>query len=138
MSDAYGPIDYLILEIPAGATVDATAAAMGDLLDQGVIALYDLMLVRKDDDGSCRELDLSGGPFAAFAGARAGLLDDEDLREAANALEPGRDAVVLLYENRWAVPFVIAARGDGVEVVASARLTAQEIMDALDAVEAAD
>jgi hypothetical protein len=138
MYDAHGPIDFLILELPQGAAVDATVQALEDLLDQGVIALYDLMLVRHDDDGVGRERDLADGPFAAFAGARAGLLDDEDVSEAANALEPGRDGLVLLYENRWAVPFVAAARGEGVEMVASARLTAQEIMDALDAVEATD
>jgi hypothetical protein len=55
----------------------------------------------------------------------------------ADVLEPGAVAAVVLYENAWAVPFVAAARAEDGQLVASARLTAQEIMDALDAVEAA-
>jgi hypothetical protein len=136
MSDVYGPIDFLILEMQPGASFDATVAALDDLIERQVIALYDLMLVHRDDDGSCRELDLADSPFAKYAGARSALFDEEDMREAANALEADRDALIVLYENRWAAPFAAAARHDGIEVVASARLTAQEIMDALEAVEA--
>ncbi len=58
--------------------------------------------------------------------------------EAAGVLEPGKAAAVLVYENAWAIPFVAAARGEDGEMVATARLSAQEIMDALDAAEAAD
>ena len=36
------------------------------------------------------------------------------------------------------IPFVAAARREGGELIASVRLTAQEIMDALDALEASD
>jgi hypothetical protein len=135
MSDVSGPIDFLILEVPAGAAATASAQALEDLLERDVLRLYDLVAVRKAGDGSCREVELADGPFAAFAGARSGLLGDDDVQEAANALEAGADAVIVLYENRWAVPFVAAARSEGIEVVASARLGAQEVMDALDAVE---
>ena len=53
-------------------------------------------------------------------------------------LEPGTYGVVLVYENAWAIPFVTAARQEGAELVASARFTATEIMDAIEAAEAAD
>jgi hypothetical protein len=135
MTDVPGPIDFLILEVPAGAAGTASAQALGELLERDVLRLYDLMAVHKADDGSCREVDLAHGPFSAFAGARSGLLGDDDVGEAANALEAGTDAVIVLYENHWAAPFVAAARSEGIEVVASARLTAQEIIAALDAVE---
>lgn len=142
MADATGPIDYLILEFPPDSAGTASAEALRTLVDDGVLALYDLMAVRKEADGSAGEVDLRSAAapaaWAAFAGARSGLLDDDDAREAANALEPGTGAVVIVYENRWAVPFVAAARGEGAEAVASARLSAQTIMDALDAVEAHD
>jgi hypothetical protein len=143
MADAYGPVDFLILEYPPDTDGTATARALTGLIDRGVVALYDLMVVRREPDGTAREIDLASGSadvpaaFATFAGARSGLLGADDVDEAANALEPGASAVVIVYENRWAAPFVSAARAEGVEVVASARLTAQEIMDALDEVEAA-
>jgi hypothetical protein len=142
VSDVFGPLDYLILEYPPGESGEASATALRQLVDRGVIALYDVMVVRKEADGSAHaDLDLTGemaglpSAFAAFAGARSGLLGDEAVEEVAQALEPGKIAVVLVYENRWAVPFVAAARAEGVELVASARLSAQEVMDTLDALE---
>jgi hypothetical protein len=144
MAATHGPVDFLILEFPPGAGADATAKALGDLVDRGVVGIYDLLFIQKGADGTARELDLQAGSvdapaaLAGFAGARSGLLGDDDVEEAAKALEPGTGALVVVYENRWAVPFVAAARSEGVEVVASARLTASEVMEALDAVEAAD
>ena len=78
-----------------------------------------------DDDG-----------FAAFAGATSGLLDDDDIAEAASVLEPGTSAVLLVYENAWASPFVTAAHAAGGRLVASERIPAQTLLDVLDAVEA--
>jgi uncharacterized membrane protein len=144
MEDVYGPVDYLILEYPSNTDGKATAHALSTLIDHDVVALYDLMVVHREPDGTAREIDLASGSeevpaaFASFTGARSGLLGADDVAEAANALEPGTSAVVILYENRWAVPFVAAARAEGVGVVASARLSAQEIMDTLDELEAVD
>jgi len=130
--DAHGPIDTLVIEFPGTATGEGTTRALAELVDRGVVLLYDLMVVRKDTDGSCVEVELATAPdgqlgaLRAFAGARSGLL------------EAGALGLVIVYENAWAAPFVAAARGEGAEMVGTARLTAQEIMDALDAAEAAD
>jgi dihydroorotase-like cyclic amidohydrolase len=140
--DVHGPIDFVVLEFPAGSGVPETAKALLELVDAGTVSIYDFMVVIRDETG-CAEVDLAemaDGPLASlsvFAGARSGLLDDEDVAQAAEMLDPGETAAIVVYENTWAVPLVAAARGEGAEVVASARLSAQEIMDALDAVEAA-
>jgi uncharacterized membrane protein len=136
-SDVHGPIDVIVVEFPSGGDMEPVRSALVDLLDAGTIRLYDLMVVRREQDGTITEVDLTAlpdGGFAleAFAGARSGLLGDDDLEDAAAVLEPGTTAALLVYENAWAVPFVAAARGAGGELVASARLSAQEIMDALD------
>ncbi len=141
--DVHGPIDFLIIEFPADGRGDGTAQALVDLLDQGTIRLFDLVAVSKAADGSCVEIDLTAGDarlaaFSQFAGGRSGLLGAQDVQEAANALDPDTVAIVVLYENTWAIPFVAAARDEDAQMVATARLTAQEIMDALDAVESAD
>jgi uncharacterized membrane protein len=142
MAEAYGPVDFLVLEFPPATPGAATARALADLVDREVVGIYDLMIVQKTADGSTREVDLREvsedipTALTSFAGARSGLLGDTDVQEAAKALDPGTSALVILYENRWAVPFVAAARAEGVEVIASERLTAQELMDALDALEA--
>lgn len=138
MADVHGPIDYVLLEFAGGHPLDEAATALLTLVDQGVVALYDLVAIRKEDDGTFSgiALDELGGSFAAFAGARSGLLGDEDLAEAAEALEPGTVAALIVYENTWAIPFVDAARRAGGQMVATARIPAQDVIEALDALEA--
>jgi hypothetical protein len=141
MSDVYGPIDLIVIEFPEGADGTGVRAALADLVEREVIHLFDLMVVRKEADGTITEVDLGatadgGLDLEAFSGARSGLLGDDDLADAAALLEPGVTAAILLYENAWAVPFVAAARDAGGEMVASVRLPAQSVMDALDALDA--
>jgi hypothetical protein len=71
-----------------------------------------------------------------FEGASSGLLSDEDVEEAASALEPGTSAALLVYENRWAAPFASAVRRSGGQLVASGRIPVQAVLAALDEAEA--
>ncbi len=139
MSDVYGPIDFVLLEFPGDRPLDEAAAALSALIELGVVALYDLVAVRKESDGTFSgiALDELGGSFAAFSGARSGLLGDDDLASAAEAMDPGTVAVLLVYENTWAVPFVGAALRAGGQMIATTRLPAQDVIDALDALESA-
>ena len=84
------------------------------------------------------DLDVdSVGAFFAFEGARSGLLGDEDVEEAAGAMEPGTVAALIVYENLWAIPFVAATLRAGGQMIASQRIPALDVMAALDAIEAA-
>lgn len=141
-TEVHGPVDYLVLEFPTDRMTGEMASALLDLVDRGVIRVYDLLVVQKDEDGSFRGIDINDlaadsiGGLTAFAGARSGLLGDDDVADAAGVLEPGTTAAVLVYENAWAAPFVAAARNSGAEVVASARIPADVLMEALDALDA--
>jgi hypothetical protein len=58
---------------------------------------------------SMSESEVELGPvdyLVQFQGAASGLLGADDYSEAAAALEPETAAAILLYENRWAEPFV--------------------------------
>jgi len=44
---------------------------------------------------------------------------------------------MIVYENRWAAPFAAAVRRNGGVLVDNQRIPAQDLMDALDAAEAA-
>lgn len=140
----YGPIDFLLLEGRAENMTGEAGAALLDLVERGIIRIYDLLVVRKEADGSFSGVELNDlsqdglGGFAAFAGARSGLLGDDDVAEAADALEAGTVGVLIVYENTWAVPFVAAARNAGGELIASARIPATDVMAALDALEAVE
>ena len=137
-TDAHGPIDYVVLEFPADNLDGSVAAEVLALVEAGIIRLFDVVIVAKADDGTVSTLAIEdlGEGFAAFAGASSGLIGDEDLDETASVIEPGTVAALLVYENAWAAGFVAATRAVGGEVVASGRIPAADLMDALDALDA--
>ena len=132
-----GPIDYLVVEWPGQQPNGELAPLLVDLVDRGLIRILDLIFMVKDADGSVEVLELGELPaLAELAGVSTGLIDDEDLEEAASVLEPGTSAGLLLYENSWAAPFAIAVRRTGGQMVASGRIPIQDILAALEAAEA--
>jgi uncharacterized membrane protein len=141
--DELGPIDVVVFAYPADAPMTGEAVAvLLDLVERGIIRVLDAMFVVKNADGTfsgfeARDLDDKGvGDFSVFEGASSGLLGDDDVEAAAEAIEPGSAAVLLMYENRWAAPFVAAVRRNGGVLVANERIPAQDVLDALDAAEA--
>jgi hypothetical protein len=138
MTDTHGPIDFVLLEFTGDHDLSSTAAALMDLIGRGIVSLYDLVAIRKEDDGTFTvvELDALGGDVFVLAGARSGLLGDDDMQAAADTMLPGTTGVLLMYENTWAVPFVSAALDAGGAVVATKRIPALEVMAVLDELEA--
>ncbi|MGH2838241.1 MAG: DUF6325 family protein [Thermoleophilaceae bacterium] len=139
-----GPIDIVVIGFPADAPMTGEAIPLLlDLVDRAIIRVLDVMFVTKNEDGTfsgfdARDLSSKGvGDFAIFEGASTGLLGDDDAEKAADAIEPGSAAVVLVYENRWAGPFIAAVRRNGGVPLAFERIPAQDVLDALDAAEAA-
>jgi Family of unknown function (DUF6325) len=142
--DELGPVDIVVIAYPPGAPMTGEAAPLlVDLVDRGIIRVLDAFFVRKNEDGTfegfeARDLDDKGvGDFAVFEGASSGLLGEEDAEKAAEGIEPGSAAVMIVYENRWAAPFVAAVRRNGGVPVAFERIPAQDLLNALDAAEAA-
>src|SRR5262249_57706821 len=84
-------------------------------------------LTRPGPDG---EPDLS-----MFEGASSGLLDQDDIDSAAEAIQPGSTAGLLIYENRWAAPLATALRRGGAQLVARRRLPGQALLAPLGAAE---
>jgi hypothetical protein len=142
--EEFGPVDIVVIGFPADApmTGESVPILLG-LVDQGIIRVLDVLFVRKDADGTFSGFDLAdldqdtAGDLSVFAGATTGLLGDDDVAMAAAEIEPGTAAVMIVYENRWAAPFVASVRRNGGEVIANERIGAQQLLDALDAAEAA-
>jgi hypothetical protein len=135
-----GPIDYVVLEWPKEQPTGAVAPMILDLVDRGIIRILDVAFLAKDDDGSIITVDAGvshePGAFAEFEGASSGLINEEDLKDAASVLEPGTSAALLVWENRWVAPIAVALRRSGGQLVASGRIPIQAILAALDAAEA--
>ncbi len=94
-----GPVDYLIVEWPAGTQPNGKGLKeLADLTDRGLIRVLDLVFVVKGEDGAVAGLILadvdSDGDLdlVEFEGASSGLLGQDDYDEAGAALEPGASA----------------------------------------------
>lgn len=138
-----GPIDYVVVEFPGNRMTGEGFPLLVDLVDRGIIRILDLRFIRKEEDGTVTALeiaDLTGDghlDLTVFEGASSDLLGQDDLEEAAAAVEPGNAAGLLVYENLWAAPFASALRRGGAQLVASGRLNVQAVLAALEAAEAA-
>jgi hypothetical protein len=142
--EEFGPIDVVVIGYPAGAPMKGDAIPiLLDLVDRGIVRVLDALFVRKEDDGTFSGFDFadldedSAGDLTVFAGATTGLLSDEDVAKVAAEIEPGSAAAMIVYENRWAAPFIGAVQRNGGVLIAYERIGVQELIDALDAAEAA-
>ena len=139
--DVLGPVDYLVVEFPSEEAnfSGEMAAELTSLVDRELIRVLDLVLLRKEADGSVEvaeldEVDASDvGPLAALEADLAMLLAAEDVEEIGKALEPGSIAAVLVYENTRAGPFAASIRRSGGQLVANGRIPTQALLAAIEA-----
>ena len=140
--DTLGPVDYLIVEFPAGASnfTGEMAKELLALVDAGTIRVIDVLILTKNEDGSVDAMELSDieelGPLQAVEAQLASLLAAEDVEHLAAALDPGSTAGVLIWENLWAAPFASAARRSGGQLIATGRIPIQAIIASIEADEA--
>jgi uncharacterized membrane protein len=137
-----GPIDFVLLEFPDDADTKACGDALMDLVSRDIVRLYDVLVIRKALDGSYSGIDLTDvtsagvGGFTAFEGAQSGLIHDDDVRAVAELMRPGSVAALVLFENTWAAPLVRALLDAGGELVASQRIPAPDVLEAVERLEA--
>jgi hypothetical protein len=137
--DELGPVDYLVVEFPPGAAnfTGEMAAEISRLVDAGVIRVLDLLILRKDGDGTVDALEIDDleqvDELRVAETQLAELLAEDDVAHLAAAMEPGSIAGVLVWENLWAAPFASAARRAGGQLIASGRIPIQAIMASLEA-----
>jgi len=140
--DELGPVDYVIVEFPAGASnfTGEMAKELVALVDAGTIRVIDVLILTKNEDGTVDALEFSDiaelGELQAVEDELAELLAEDDVVHLAAAMEPGSTAGVLIYENLWAAPFASAARRSGGQLIANGRIPIQAIIASIEADEA--
>jgi ClpP class serine protease len=104
-----GPVDYVIVEFPAGASsfTGEMATELSDIDELGELQTIEAEL--------------------------AELLAEEDVDQLAAAMAPGSSAGVLIWENLWAAPFASAARRSGGQLIADGRIPIQAIIASIEA-----
>ena len=140
--DQLGPVDYVVVEFPAGASnfTGEMANELIRLVDAGTIRLIDVLILTKDETGNVDAVELSDvaelGALQAIETQLAELLAADDVEHLAAAMEPGSTAGVLIWENLWAAPFASAARRSGGQLIATGRIPIQAIIASIEADEA--
>ena len=137
--DEFGPVDYLVVEFPAGqSNFDGSMAKeIASLVDRGLIRVLDLLVIHKDDDGSIEGVEIDDldevGELRGLETQVAEILAEEDVVNLAAAMENGSTAGVLVWENTWAAPFASAARRAGGQLIATGRIPIQAIAASMEA-----
>jgi hypothetical protein len=137
--DALGPVDWIVVEFPGSEFKGEIAPALADLVERDLVRVLDLIVLKKDSDGTLEAFELSDLEEGEIGGLRdhetqlAMLLSEDDVTNVAAAIEPGSSAAVLVWENKWAAPFGSAVRRAGGQLVASGRIPVQAILAAIEA-----
>ena len=140
--DELGPVDYLVVEFPAGQQ-NFTGEAAEELLrlhDAGIIRVMDLVFIGKGADGTVMAQELGDledlGDFARLEAELAETLAEEDVLTFGEVMAPGSLGAVLVFENLWAASFGSAVRHAGGQLIANGRIPIQAIIAAVEADEA--
>ena len=134
-----GPVDYAVVEFPAGAAnfTGEMAKELLTLVDAGIIRVIDALILTKDANGEIDAMELSDvgdlGELETLEAQLAELLAADDVEHLAAAMEPGSTAGVLIWENLWAAPFAAAARRSGGQLIATGRIPVQAIIASIEA-----
>jgi hypothetical protein len=137
--DSLGPVDYVVVEFPAGKSnfTGEMARELLSLVEAGTIRVIDVLILTKNEDGTVDAKELSDveelGELEALEAQLAELLTVEDVGHLAAAMEPGSTAGVLIWENLWAAPFASAARRSGGQLIANGRIPIQAIIASIEA-----
>jgi Family of unknown function (DUF6325) len=137
--DELGPVDYVVVDFPAGASTftGEMATELLALVDAGTIRLIDALILTKDDDGTVDATELSDvaelGELQRIESELAELLAADDVAHLAAAMDPGTTAGVLIWENLWAARFAAAARRSGGQLIANGRIPIQAIIASIEA-----
>lgn len=136
--DTLGPVDYLVIEFPGSRFNGEIGAALVDLVEREIIRVLDLVVIKKDQDGSFEAFEFADiddselGSIRSLETELAQLVSEDDVASVAEALEPGSSAGLLVYENLWAAPFGSAVRRAGGQLVANGRIPVQALLAAIE------
>src|SRR5689334_7583661 len=101
--DELGPVDYLVVEFPAGQSnfTGEMAAELAALASSGTIRVLDLLVLQKDEDGEIEAFEIDDfdqmDELRALETEIAEILAAEDVVHLAEAMDNGSTAGVLVW-----------------------------------------
>ena len=136
-----GPVEYVLIGFPANRFKGEIIPALSQLVEAGTIRIIDLVFVKKDADGAMEVFEYDAleevSDVAQIDGEAGGLLNDDDIAFAGEALEPDSSAALLVWEDTWAAPLAEALRDAGGVLIAGERIPHEVVEAAFDDLPAA-
>ncbi len=123
-----GPIDYILVGFDGNKFDGSILGALKDAVGSGVIAVVAISFVTKDVDGVITTLDLAeSGDNEMTAlieqyNPDSSLVDQEDIDEISELIEPNTSAGLLVIEHLWAKPLRDAILGANGFLIAEGRI----------------
>lgn len=128
MTQALGPVEFLVAAFEGNRFKGEIVPALNDLIDQGLIRIIDLAVISKDLSGNVTIFEageLKDDVAQALAKLNcefAGMLSEEDLRLTAEDLPNNSTAAAMLFENVWATRFAQAIRNADGQLLVNVRI----------------
>jgi uncharacterized membrane protein len=139
-----GPIEYLVVAFPGNKFKGEIVPALAELVENEIIRILDLVFIIKDEEGNVAAVELGeldpdheAAGMSDIAQIDQGLLNEEDIQLAAEALENNSSAGLLVFENVWATKFAEAVRNADGRLVANERIPHEVVQAAMAAAESA-
>ena len=132
-----GPVEYVVIGFPGNRFKGEIVPALAELVDNDVVRIIDVAFIKKDADGNVTMFeydvldDVLAFGFADVDGEAGGVLNDDDLELAAEALEPDTSAALIVWEHRWAARVKQAIRDAGGRIIAGERVPDEIVERAL-------
>ena len=140
----YGPVDFVALEFKGNQFKGEIFPELMNLVNNGVVRVIDIIVVRKDADGTVTHQEIQEtdkNVLAVFDPLKAeinGMIQVEDIELIGEKLEPNSTAAVLLFENLWAVKFVKAVENANGRAVMHVRIPHEVVVEAMEKIAAVE
>jgi hypothetical protein len=131
-----GPVDLAIIAFPGNQFRGEIAPALADLVENGTIRIIDIAFVGKNAEGDAvafelTELDPDVREGLDRAGIEVqGLLNEDDLMQIAEGLDPDMSAAMIVWENVWARKVTQTMRDAGGVLLAFDRIPHEIVQEA--------
>ncbi len=123
-----GPIEYVVFAFDGNEFNGDVIPALREIVEAGTVRIIDMAVIHKDEEGTATIVEITELDSRVAAGLEVirgefnGLLSEEDLLMAADALPDDTTAAAILFEHVWATRFASAVRDSNGWLVTNVRI----------------
>jgi hypothetical protein len=138
-SISVGPVDLAVIGFTGELRQGGIRQAIADAVDAGAVRVLDVLLVRKDADGTVLMFDAEESgeseELLGFPTVLPDLIGQEDALAIAEEMPADSTALVVAWENTWAANIATAIRELDGEVLVMERLPAEDVAAVIEALD---